>query len=64
VSVNRGVVDLDFGAISWWNFWLIVEVLVEVGIVVSLGLFIRWGRRKSAILAADEPERGHGPARK
>lgn len=64
MSVNRGVVDMDFSSFSWWNFWVIVEVLVVVGIVVALGLFIRWGRRKSAILSAGEPEQGHGPARK
>ena len=62
MSANRGVVEMEFSALFWWNFWLVVQVLVVVGVVVALGLFIRWGRRKSAILEASQPTEGHGPA--
>jgi hypothetical protein len=44
------VVDMEFGGLFWWNFWVVVQVLIVVGIVIALALFIRWGRRKSAIL--------------
>ena len=53
---------MEFSALFWWNFWVVVQVLVVVGIVMALGLFIRWGRRKSAILEDRQPTDGHGPA--
>ena len=52
---------MEFSALFWWNFWVVIQVLVVVGIVVALRLFIRWGRRKSAILEASQPTKGHGP---
>ena len=53
---------MEFSALFWWNFWVVVQVRLVVGVVVALGLFIRWGRRKSAILEASQPTEGHGPA--
>jgi hypothetical protein len=53
---------MEFGSLFWWNFWVVVQVLVVVGIVVALALFIRWGRRKSAILEASRHAEGHGHA--
>ena len=53
---------MEFSALFWWNFWVVVQVLVVVGVVVALGLLIRWGRHKSAILEASQPAEGHGPA--
>ncbi|TFD49906.1 hypothetical protein E3T43_18490 [Cryobacterium sp. Hh7] len=56
------MVEMEFSALSWWIFWVVVQVLVVVGVVVALGLFIRWGRRKSAILESSNPREGQGPA--
>lgn len=53
---------MEFGSFFWWNFWGVVQVLVVVGIVVALALFIRWGRRKTALLDANEPTENHGRA--
>lgn len=38
---------MEFGSLFWWNFWMLVTVLIVVGLVVAVALFIRWGRRKS-----------------
>jgi hypothetical protein len=53
---------MEVSALFWWNFWVVGQVLVAAGIVVALGLFIRWGRRKSARLVASQPTEGHRPA--
>ncbi len=53
---------MEFGSLSWWNFWVVVQVFLLVGIIVALALFIRWGRRKSAILEANESTKGQGGA--
>ena len=45
---------MEFGSLAWWHFWVVVQVFLVVGIIVALALFIRWGRRKSAILKANE----------
>lgn len=49
---------MESGSLFWWNFWVVVQVLFTVGVVVALALFIRWGRRKSAILEASEASAG------
>ena len=54
MPASRGVVEMEFGSLAWWHFWVVVQVFLVVGIIVALALFIRWGRRKSAILKANE----------
>ena len=53
---------MEFGSLFWWNFWVVVQVLVVVVIVVVLALFIRWGRRKNAILESSRQPDNHGHA--
>ena len=31
----------------WWHFWIAVQVAVVALVIVGLGLFIRWGRRRA-----------------
>lgn len=50
---------MEFGSLFWWNFWVVVQVLIVAGVVVALVLFIRWGRRKSALLDASGASEGH-----
>ena len=51
---------MEFGPLFWWHFWVVIQVLVAVAIIVALALFIRWGRRKSAILDSSKHAEGHG----
>ena len=53
---------MEFGSLFWWNFWVGVQILVVVAIVVALALFIRWGRRKSAILESSRHADNQGRA--
>ncbi len=53
---------MEVSALFWWNLWVAGQVLVAVGVVVALGLFIRWGRHKSANRVASQPTEGHTPA--
>ena len=55
---------MEFGSLFWWNFWVVVQSFVVVAIVVVLTLFIRWGRRKSAILESSRhaDNQGHATA--
>lgn len=53
---------MEFGSLFWWNLWVVVQVLFVVAIVVALALFIRWGRRTSAILEASRHTEVHGQA--
>ena len=41
-----GVIDVEFGSLFWWNFWVVVQGFIVVAIVVVLALFVGWGRRK------------------
>ncbi|TFB54273.1 hypothetical protein E3T34_01410 [Cryobacterium sp. TMT1-62] len=56
------MVEMEFGFLGWWNFWVVVQGFLVVGIIVALAFFIRWGRRKSAILEANESTEGQGGA--
>ena len=49
---------MEYGSLSWWNFWVVVQALIVIGVVVALVLFIRWGRRKSALLEASGASEG------
>ena len=51
---------MEFGSLSWWNFWVVVQVFLVGGIIVALALVIRWGRRRSAILEANKSTKGQG----
>lgn len=42
---------MNFGEVFWWNFWVTVQILIVVGVIIALGFYIRWGKRKSAIAA-------------
>ncbi|WP_165789077.1 hypothetical protein [Cryobacterium zongtaii] len=50
---------MEFGSLFWWNFWMVVNVVIVVGIVVALALFIRWGKQKSAKPHAIAASKGH-----
>ena len=49
---------MEYSSSFWWNFWVVVQALIVVGVVVALVLFVRWGRRKSALLEASGASEG------
>lgn len=54
-----GAADMEFDSLFWWNFWLLMNVLIAVGLVVTVALFIRWGRRRIANPDARESSLDH-----
>ena len=50
---------MEFGSVFWWNFWMLVNVLIVAGFIVAVALFIRWGRRKSANTDVSEAPLDH-----